>query len=85
MGLLNAAKDVVSGFLTALNSDWWVEVKTLEPDCIYYFGPFDLEKDAETACPGYLEDLTDEGAQGITATVKRCNPSALTIVNGIKH
>lgn len=85
MELLNIAKGVVSGFISAMNSAWWVEVSTTEPDCIYYFGPFDLEKEAEAACPGYLEDLAGEGAKGIVARVKRCTPHALTIVDGVEH
>ena len=84
MELLNIAKGVVSGFIGAMIYDWWVEVTTTEPDCIYYFGPFDLEKEAEAARPGYLEDLTGEGARGIVARVKRCKPPAMTIVDGVK-
>ncbi len=58
---------------------WWVEVKTQTPPCTYYFGPFISAKDAETALPGYIQDLESEQAQGIVTTVKRCKPKQLTM------
>ncbi len=44
---------------------WWLEVFTLKPNCIYYFGPFDTSTEAEINQSGYIEDLKDEGAEGI--------------------
>lgn len=58
---------------------WWVEIKTNIPPCIYYFGPFDRLKEAKLAQHGYIEDLVEEKAQGITVEIKRCQPQILTI------
>ncbi len=58
---------------------WWVEIVTQTPRCTYYFGPFLSVKEANAAKGGYIEDLEQEGAQGITVAMKRCNPAILTI------
>ncbi|MCU0532415.1 MAG: DUF1816 domain-containing protein [Hydrococcus sp. Prado102] len=58
---------------------WWIEIVTQNPLCIYYFGPFLSAKEAQAAEAGYLEDLEQEGAQGIAAKIKRCKPQNLTI------
>jgi len=61
------------------HDNWWVEIKTFEPNCIYYFGPFSNSDDTSAMCPNYVEDLREEGSQLINAVVKRCNPVQLTI------
>ena len=58
---------------------WWVEVKTEQPECIYYFGPFLTANEAQRAMPGYVEDLEQENAEGINAVVKRCKPNEVTV------
>lgn len=58
---------------------WWLQVITNRPYCIYYFGPFDTWKEAELAQNGYIEDLNQEGAEGIYAQIRLDNPSELTI------
>ncbi|WOD38593.1 DUF1816 domain-containing protein [Nodosilinea sp. E11] len=61
---------------------WWVEIKTNQPACTYYFGPFDSEAEAVMAKGGYIEDLEQEGAQNIQTVVQRCNrPDQLTITD----
>ncbi|MBW4538874.1 MAG: DUF1816 domain-containing protein [Myxacorys chilensis ATA2-1-KO14] len=82
MFLLQAIQEFAIGFLQAAKQAWWVEVSTHEPSCVYYFGPFDHPTEAEAACPGYLEDLNGEGAIGIHSIIKRCHPTALTLVDG---
>ena len=62
---------------------WWVEVVTQNPRCTYYFGPFLSSIDAKAAIKGYVEDLEQEGAQGIVVNVKRCKPNALTIADDL--
>lgn len=61
---------------------WWVEIVTTRPACTYYFGPFASPTEALHAQYGYLEDLEQEGAKGITLQVKPCQPRELTIVKG---
>lgn len=72
-------KDALTNLLNGLGLAWWVEVVTDSPRCTYYFGPFLSEDAAKSAKAGYVEDLEQEGAQGISASVKRCKPTKLTI------
>lgn len=58
---------------------WWVEIATERPKCLYYFGPFNSAEEAKQAQAGYIEDLEQEGNQGITVAVKWCQPQELTI------
>ncbi|MEB3338812.1 MAG: DUF1816 domain-containing protein [Leptolyngbyaceae bacterium] len=74
-------KEVLTSFLDTLGLAWWVEITTAKPDCKYYFGPFSSAKEAKSAQPGYVEDLQQEGAQGIEMNVKRCKPERITISN----
>ncbi|NWF57781.1 MAG: DUF1816 domain-containing protein [Fischerella sp.] len=62
---------------------WWVEIVTQHPRCTYYFGPFLNSAEAKAAIKGYVEDLEQEGAQGIAVNVKRCKPEALTIAEDL--
>ena len=79
MGLIERVKQVFFGRRVEPATDWWVEIITNKPRCTYYFGPFQTHDEAKMAYPGYVEDLNDEGAQGITITIKRCQPTELTI------
>ena len=36
-------------------------------------------KEAETAYPGYVEDIESELAKGIEVKIKRCKPQVLTV------
>lgn len=76
--------DQFASLLNRLGLAWWIEVTTRTPSCVYYFGPFASSNEAEAELPGYLEDLDYEGAQGIQAVVKRCQPSELTIFDDAK-
>lgn len=58
---------------------WWVKIDTQTPHCTYYFGPFDNAKEATKTKPGFVEDLEQEGATGITVLVSQFNPQNLTI------
>lgn len=73
-------EDVTLTLLEKLGLAWWIEVTTTAPHCTYYFGPFATKSEAESHQSGYLEDLGDEGATGITANIKRCQPKELTIL-----
>jgi hypothetical protein len=71
--------EIWTNVLNTVGLAWWVEIITETPRCTYYFGPFSSSKEAEAAQSGYIEDLEQEGAQGIKVDVKRCKPSSLTI------
>lgn len=72
-------KEQLISMLEFLGLAWWVEIVTQDPGCTYYFGPFLSYEEAVEAKGGYIEDLEDEGAQGISVLVKRCKPTELTI------
>jgi hypothetical protein len=67
--------------LGSTSLDWWVEIKTAQPICIYYFGPFYHRHEAIAHHPGYVEDLAAEGAQDIQIAITRGQPQHLTICN----
>jgi hypothetical protein len=71
--------EVLIKVLHFLGLAFWVEIVTDSPRCTYYFGPFTTDKEAYAAKVGYVEDLENEGAQGISVSVKRCKPTDLTI------
>ncbi|QZZ19164.1 DUF1816 domain-containing protein [Leptothermofonsia sichuanensis E412] len=75
--------ELFTSLLHSVGLAWWVEVKTETPDCTYYFGPFAEAKAAEDSKAGYVADLEQEGAQGITVSVKRCKPAKLTVSNDL--
>jgi Domain of unknown function (DUF1816) len=58
---------------------WWLEVITKNPYCTYYFGPYDSAGEAALAQEGFIEDLKQEGAQGIETKIKLYSPKQLTI------
>jgi hypothetical protein len=67
---------ILSGKLQAFA--WWIEIYTDFPRCLYYFGPFDSVAEAESHQADYLEDLHQEGAEGILPQIKQCQPLNLT-------
>jgi hypothetical protein len=70
----------VLGSLFGTGKSWWIEVKTDSPTCTYYFGPFSIAEEATLAKKGYIDDLAQEGAQNIRATVMHCQtPATLTV------
>jgi hypothetical protein len=64
---------------TNLRVGWWLEVGTLNPLCIYFFGPFEGQMEAEAAKRGFFEDLEREDARILYFNVKFCQPRKLTI------
>lgn len=67
--------------MQGLKTQWWAEITTIKPHCVYYFGPFKTSAEAQATYPGYVEDLNNEGAEGIVVVIKRCNPKELTMCN----
>ena len=59
--------------------NWWLEIKTIVPPYTYYFCPFSSREEAKLSESGYIEDLLQEKAHGITVEVKRFRPKELTI------
>jgi Domain of unknown function (DUF1816) len=78
--LINAWKNRGLPFTESGKSwGWWIELRTLHPDYVYYFGPFSSKTEAETLKFGYSKDLESEGSKVISTNVKWCKPSQLTI------
>lgn len=65
----------------SLNKPYWIEIITKQPNCIYYFGPFRDRAEAQVMQQGYIEDLVEEKAMGISVEIKRCLPTRLTITD----
>jgi hypothetical protein len=74
-------KEITTKLFNTLGLAYWIEITTASPVCTYYFGPFLTRKEADTAKPGFIEDLEEEGAKGIKVKLKRCKPKELTIFN----
>ena len=73
-------KNFFGSLVNFVGKEWWVEISTGSPKCVYYFGPFVGQAEADSAKRGYVEDLEREGAQQIRVAVKRRKtPSMLTI------
>ncbi len=72
----NLAKSILK---LRLFKPYWVEITTQQPSCIYYFGSFDSHTEAKQMHHGYIEDLVEEKAVGISVKIKRCMPTQLTI------
>ncbi len=79
MKLSDILEDTFSSYMDKAGLAWWIEIITADPKCIYYFGPFVTQQEAEIAQLGYIEDLEAEGAQGIEVKIQRCHPVELTI------
>jgi Domain of unknown function (DUF1816) len=58
---------------------WWIEVGTVNPICIYFFGPFEAQSEAESSKQGFVQDLESEKAWVIYSNTKLCQPRQLTI------
>lgn len=69
MYLSATATETLTSVLEKLGLAWWVKIVTEQPKCTYYFGPFSCTKPAELAQLGYIEDLEQEGAQGIAIAI----------------
>jgi Domain of unknown function (DUF1816) len=79
----NNFKELLTNVSQQVGLAWWVEVVTQNPRCTYYFGPFLSSADAKFSTKGYVEDLEQEGATGISFSVKRCKPAALTVAEDL--
>lgn len=59
---------------------YWIEIKTENPICTYYFGHFDHPLAAKLMQQGYIDDLIDEDAIVVSVKIKQCQLDKLTIV-----
>ena len=77
--LIHPSSSVRSPSIPKSSLLWWLEIKTAKPYCIYWFGPFVSSLQARLYQSGYVEDLVEEQAEGITIKLKQCQPKQLTI------
>ena len=59
---------------------YWIEIKTENPTCTYYFGHFAYSLTAKLMQHGYIKDLLEEKAIVVSAEIKQCQPEQLTII-----
>lgn len=78
-------KELLIKLLELIGLACWIEINTDNPRCTYYFGPFLSKNEARLAEPGYIEDLKEEGAKGISVSIKRFKPQELTIFNELEE
>ncbi|RZM74842.1 DUF1816 domain-containing protein [Leptolyngbya iicbica] len=78
--MANLFKKLV-GLLTGAGQQWWLEIKTAEPACTYYFGPFEIEQEAQLQQQGYIDDLQQEGSKVLSAKAVALDgpPQQLTV------
>lgn len=60
--------------------DWWIEIRTDNPSCLYYFGAFDSFATAVSVKDDYISDLLAEKATILSVEIKQCQPQQLTTV-----
>jgi hypothetical protein len=72
-------KELLIRILDIFGLAWWIEIVTEVPRCTYYFGPFLNVKDAQSSQVGYLEDIQNENAIGISVKLGRFKPHNLTV------
>ena len=58
---------------------YWVEIKTINPSCTYYFGHFNHPLAAKIMQKGYIDDLIEEKAIIASVKIEQCQPEELTI------
>lgn len=63
----------------SIKRGWWIEILTVRPFCLYYFGPFKQWLDADLAKSGYIKDLRMEDSKIAACHIKRCRPRQLTL------
>ena len=56
-------KELLLTLLDIVGLAYWLEITTEKPECTYYFGPFASREEAISMQSGYLEDLSNEGAE----------------------
>lgn len=64
---------------TSSRLKWWTKIYTINPFCIYYFGPFDQVEEAQISRLGYVKDLENEGGKVVFVKFLQLNPQDLTI------
>ncbi len=75
-------QDFLTSFLNLTGLAWWIEVRTENPSCTYYFGPFVHEQEALNEKSGFIADLEGEGAVCTLVRVQRCKqPVQLTVLH----
>ncbi len=78
-------KEITTKLFNTFGWAYWVKITTANPVCTYYFGPFISHKEADTAKPGFVEDLKEEGAKEIKVGIERCKPKQLTIFDELNE
>lgn len=55
---------------------WWLKITTAGPRCVYYFGPFQSQREANAQVAGYRSDLEAEQAKVVQVKLDQQHPPA---------
>ena len=56
--------------------NWWLKITTSQPQCVYYFEPFQSQQEASNNLSGYQADLEEEQANVVEIKLNQCFPPA---------
>ena len=65
-------KKLIRNLGNKLGLAWWAKVETEEPSSTYWFGPFLTKRSLNQNLEEFLNDLTEEGSNGIKHSIVRC-------------
>ena len=68
MGPIRALRSLGNSFGLA----WWAKVETIEPEVIYWFGPFLTRRSLKVRLNVFIEDLSAESPKKINHSLIRC-------------
>lgn len=50
---------------------WWIQVSMKEPECVFFYGPFATQREAESQLSGYVKDLLQEGISDMSIDIQQ--------------
>ncbi len=68
MGPIRALRSLGNSFGLA----WWAKVETIQPNVIYWFGPFLTRRSLKLNLNGFVDDLSSESPHEISHSLIRC-------------
>ena len=72
--LFQKTKVIFLSLLKQFQRVWWIEIVTVNPCRIYYFGLFISANKAKFDRPRYLEQVKQGSTKVIAVTVQKCRP-----------
>jgi len=63
---------LIRNFGNKLGLAWWAKIETIQPNTIYWFGPFITKRSLKENISSFIKDLSEEGPKDIKHTLVRC-------------